>query len=160
MLHTQTVNFSRTILCLSSWNCASYADCSSEQAWWITAVSLSIGPYMAVSIFYSQYSCPVRSWPFPDTGRFLAGLFTFLSRRTFVNRLRASGRNWFRTIIMTMEICIVFREIMLSCETWSVVHVNKWQEISNTNRNCQRGAYFVLKTWLSACLQPLKRIHQ
>ena len=35
--------------------------------------------------------------------RFLAGLFTFLSGQPVVNQLRASGRSWFRTIIMTKK---------------------------------------------------------
>ena len=37
-------------------------------------VSSSLGPSVAINIFHQ---CPVRSRPFPGTGRFLAGLFTF-----------------------------------------------------------------------------------
>ena len=70
---------------------------------WITvllSVSSSMGPSMAINIFH-QYL--VRSWSFAGTGIFLAGLFTFLSRWPNVNQLRALGRNWFRTVVMTMK---------------------------------------------------------
>ena len=49
-------------------------------AWWITAlllVSLSMGLSIAINIFHP---CLVRLWLFAGTCRFLAGLFTFLSR--------------------------------------------------------------------------------
>ena len=57
---------------------------------------------MATDIFHQ---CLVRSQPFAGTHRFLAlaGLFTFLSRRPVVNPLRASERNWFRTVILTKK---------------------------------------------------------
>ena len=57
---------------------------------------------MATDIFHQ---CLVRSQPFAGTHRFLAlvGLFTFLSRRPVVNPLRASERNWFRTVILTTK---------------------------------------------------------
>lgn len=79
--------------------------------------------------------CMVRSQPFAGTGRFPAGVFTFLSRRPNVNQLRASGRNWFRTTVMNDYVknqvrvfCIVIRCMMMSCEMWSVLHANEWQE--------------------------------
>ena len=50
-------------------------------------VFLNLGPSMRVNSFQQ---CLVRC------GRFLAGLFTFLSRQLILNWLRASGRNWFR----------------------------------------------------------------
>ena len=81
------------------------------------------------------HQCLVSYCPFADTGRFLAGLFTFLSRRPNVNQLRASGRNWFRTTVMNDYVknqvrvfCIVIRCMMMSCEMWSVLHANEWQE--------------------------------
>ena len=43
---------------------------------------LSVGPSMAISIFHC---CLVRSQPFTGICRFLAGLFTFLSRHPVVN---------------------------------------------------------------------------
>ena len=63
---------------------------------------LELGPSMATDIFHQ---CLVRSQPFAGTHRFLAlvGLFTFLSRRLVVNPLRASERNWFRTVILTTK---------------------------------------------------------
>ena len=64
----------------------------------LISVSSNLGPAMAINIFHR---CLVRSRNFPGTHRFLAGLFTFLSRRPVVNRFRASERNWFRTIITT-----------------------------------------------------------
>ena len=77
------------------------------------------------------YWCLVRSWPFTGTGRFLAGLFTFLGWQPVVSQLSASGRNWFRTIT-TMKyklvFCVVFRNIMLSCEMQLVLHANEQQE--------------------------------
>ena len=45
---------------------------------------------MAIIIFHWSL---VRLWPFADTGRFLADLFTFLSWQPIVNWLRASRRN-------------------------------------------------------------------
>ena len=45
------------------------------------------------------HGCLIRSQPFAGTGRFLAGLFAFLSRWPTVKRLGASGRNRFITII-------------------------------------------------------------
>ena len=46
---------------------------------------------------FFNLQCLVRSWPFTGTHRFLAGLFTFLSRQPVVVHLRASEKNWFRT---------------------------------------------------------------
>ena len=57
---------------------------NSVQAQWIKAlllVSSSLGPSMAINIFHW---CLVRSWTSVDTDRFLARLFTFLSRRPIV----------------------------------------------------------------------------
>ena len=87
---------------------------------------------------------PVRSQTFTGTGRFMAGLFTFLTRWLIANqfRVRASGRNRFRTIITTVKkliksqgFCILFHDIMLSCEMWSVLHANESWETSNVARN-------------------------
>ena len=55
---------------------------------------------MAISI---SHQCLVRSWTFAGTHSFLAGLFILPSRQSIVNRFRTSGRNWFRTIIRTVE---------------------------------------------------------
>ena len=44
-----------------------------------------------------NFWCMVRSETFADTGRFLSGLFTFLSRLPIVSQLMASGRKWFRS---------------------------------------------------------------
>ena len=63
--------------------CASLTD-NSTTFW---SVSLSLGPSMVANIFHR---CLVRSWPFGGIHRFLAGLFTFLSRQPTVSRLRLS----------------------------------------------------------------------
>ena len=55
---------------------------------------------MAINICHQ---CLVRSQPFAGTCRFLASLFTFLSKQPNVNQLRTTGRNWFRTIITTKK---------------------------------------------------------
>ena len=76
------------------------------------------------------HRCLVRSRSFAGTDRFLAGLFTFLSSWPIVNRLRACGRNWFRTIMTTRRrkkekekksvFRVVFRDIMLcNYKMWS-----------------------------------------
>ena len=81
--------------------------------------------------------CMVRSQPFAGTGRFPAGVFTFLSRWPNVYWLRARGRNCLRTFITTFKkasqefFCAVFCNMMLSCKTWSVPHANEQQETSN-----------------------------
>ena len=107
------------------------------QAWGITAlqsVSSGLGPSMAVNI---SHRCLVRSQPLSGTGRFLAGLFTFFNRQPLVNRLRASGRNWFRTVAILVSLwrwkkqvrdfCIVF--LQRCAELWNVVsHTCKWTE--------------------------------
>ena len=49
-----------------------------------------------------QFQTHVCSSTFSGTYRSQAGLFTFLSRQPIVNQLRTSGRNWFRTIIITI----------------------------------------------------------
>ena len=51
---------------------------------------------LAVNFFHQ---CLVPSGIFAGSARFLAGLFTFLSRRPIVNQLRASERNWFKTVV-------------------------------------------------------------
>ena len=74
---------------------------NSAQAQWITvllSVSSSLGPSIAIHTFHW---CLVSSWLVAGAHRFLAGLFTILSRWPVVCWLRASGRNWWRTIIMT-----------------------------------------------------------
>ena len=80
-----------------------------------------------------SHQCLVRSQTFIGIRRFLAGLFVFWSRRPVVSGLRASGRNWFRTIIMTTKkttiFGIVFHNIMLSCKMWSVTHANEQQKL-------------------------------
>ena len=69
--------------------------CASSTA--LLSISSNLGPSMAINIFHR---CLVGSWPFAGACRFLAGLFTFFSRWPIVNQLRASGRTWFRFIIM------------------------------------------------------------
>ena len=98
-------DFLGPILHLSGWNsattaefCASLTDNHNTNG--TSLVSLSLGPSMAVNIFHG---CLVSSKLFTGTRRFLAGMFTFLSMQPLVNRLRASGRNWFRTITMTLK---------------------------------------------------------
>ena len=58
-------------LVLAAEFCASLTDT-------VIAVSLSLGPSVAIKIFHW---CLVRSWLFADAGRYLTGLFTFLSSR-------------------------------------------------------------------------------
>ena len=98
------------------------------QARWIALTALlsvpsSLGPSMAINICHW---CLVRSQPFSGTGRFLAGLFTFLSRQPVVNQLRVCGRNWFRTVIITTKtkvisqvFCMFFPDLI--AELWNVV---------------------------------------
>ena len=110
-LHTPTLltaNFERTTMHLRSWNSASCACCKKNCAsqTYITvlhSLSWSLGPSMAISIFHW---CLVRSHPFACNCP-VAGLFPFLKRQYVISGLRASERNWFRTIIMTI-ICINF----------------------------------------------------
>ena len=63
-------------------------------------------------------------------------LITFLSRQSVVSWLRASGRNWFRTVINTITrkkenkvFCIAFNN-MLSCEMWPVRHAKESWELT------------------------------
>ena len=49
------------------------------------------------------HHCLVRPWPFTGTGGCVAGLFTFLSRQSTVNQLRACKRNWLKTIIINTK---------------------------------------------------------
>ena len=68
--------------------------------------------------------------PFAGTGRFLAGLFTFLSRRPIVNRLRASGSNWFRTVTKTTrKACQSF----LHCLSPHFAGLKKMGSVPNAN---------------------------
>ena len=66
----------------------------------LLSVFSNLGPFMAINI---SHRFLVRSRRFAGTRRFLAGLFTFLSTRPAVKRLRASGRNWFRTSMTTTK---------------------------------------------------------
>ena len=66
---------------------------NSVQAQWITAllsVSSSLGSSTTIHMFHW---CLVSSWLVAGVHRFLAGLFTILSRRPVVCWLRGSGRN-------------------------------------------------------------------
>ena len=88
--HTDS-DYLRTILRVSSWRrSASHACCR------IMCRVLEPGTIHVRRLFLNL-QCPVRSWPFTGTHRFLAGLFTFLSRQPVVIHLRASEKNWFRT---------------------------------------------------------------
>ena len=101
---------------------------NSVQAWWITtllSVSLSLGSTMAINI---SHWCLVRSLPFAGTRRFLAGLLTFLSRQPIVNCFRASGRNWFRIIIMSMK--------EKSRSEFSALSFMTWCWAANSSQSC------------------------
>ena len=100
MLHTLTVIFLKEQSCFTLLNfCLSHLQQNSVQARQITAllsVSSSLRPSVTIGNIF--HWCLVRSQPFTGTGRFLAGLFTFLRRQPIVNQLRVGGRNWFRTV--------------------------------------------------------------
>ena len=76
---------------------------------------------------------------------FLLGWFVYLLEThqctQVYNQLRASGRSWFRTIIMMTEkqvivFCVVFHDIILSCEIWSVSHANeRWKLMMQLETN-------------------------
>ena len=74
---------------------------------------------MAINIFHR---CLVRSQPLAGASRFLAGLFTFLSRQPIANQLRACVRNWFRTIITTTPksdfVCVLHFAILCWAVKW------------------------------------------
>ena len=69
-------------------------------------VSSILGPSIAIN---NSHLVLVRSRTIAGIPRFLAGLFTFLSRRAIVNRLRGSDRKCFRTIITTVIIKNIFK---------------------------------------------------
>ena len=54
-----------------------------------------LGVSFSILKFQFLRTKPIRSQLVTDTGRFLASLFTFLSRWPIVNQLRASGRNYY-----------------------------------------------------------------
>ena len=94
------------------------------------------GNSMAINMFY--WCLDISHNLSHCTHRFLAGLFTFLSRWPIVNWLRASKRNHFRTIITTILpwIFSFFSSSLFSCcKMWSVPHANEWQETRNVGRN-------------------------
>ena len=68
--------------------------------------------------------CLVRYQTVAGTRRFLAGLFIFLSRSPVDSQLRASGRNWFRNIIMNTtakKVSFLFWLLWHYAELWNVV---------------------------------------
>ena len=96
---------------------------------------------------YFQYH---QAWDPPWQASFFTGIlldlagllafFKFLRRHPVANRLCASGRNWFRTIIMTTNkqvgvFCIVFHDMMLNCDMWPVLHSSERQETSSAAEN-------------------------
>ena len=54
-----------------------------------------LGVSFSILKFQFLRTKPIRSQLVTDIGRFLASLFTFLSRWPIVNQLRASGRNYY-----------------------------------------------------------------
>ena len=71
---------------------------------------------MAVSIFHQ---CLIRSLPFAGTHRFLAGLFTFLSRQPTVNGAEPVEGTGVEVLELSSKykkivFCIVFLDMMLS----------------------------------------------
>ena len=112
---------------------------NSAQAWWKTALLLvlpSLETPWQSTFFTGAWIYLTISAFHHCTHRFLAGLFTFLSRWPIVNWLRASKRNHFRTIITTIFLLWIFSLSLFSwCKMWSVPHANEWQETSNVGRN-------------------------
>ena len=60
-------------------------------------------PWPTIAVNISQW-CLVRSQTSAGIHRLFVCLFTISNRQPIVNWLRASGRNWFRTIITTKKI--------------------------------------------------------
>ena len=95
---------------------------------------------MAISIFHQ---CQVRSWPFAGTHRFLAGLFTFLSRQPTVNGaepVEGTGVELSSKVRkkLVRVFCSVFLDMMLSYKMWLVLCENEWQETGNVAGNWLR----------------------
>ena len=102
----------------------------SVKAWQISAllsVSLSLGLSRAINIFHW---CLVRSGPFTGTARFLASLFTFLSRwptgSELVKRTGSKQSSWLQKNQVR-----VFCTIVLICEMLSVPYANEQRKISD-----------------------------
>ena len=75
---------------------------------------------------------------FAGTGRFLAGLCSFLSWWPIVNWLRL----WKKKKVGVF--CTVFHDIMLRCEMWSVPHTNEFSiQFKNFNHST-RGNFVVV----------------
>ena len=148
MLHTLTVIFLKEQSCFTLLNfCLSHLQQNSVQARQITAllsVSSSLRP--SVTIGNNFHWCLVRSRPFTGTGRFLAGLFTFLRRQPIVNQLRVGGRNWFRTVITTMKKTglsflhsLSWCVAMLGFKIWLVLHTcEQWEASSAAGNWCRQ----------------------
>ena len=148
MLHTLTVIFLKEQSCFTLLNfCLSHLQQNSVQARQITAllsVSSSLRPSVTIGNIF--HWCLVRSRPFTGTGRFLAGLFTFLRRQPIVNQLRVGGRNWFRTVITTMKKTgpsflhsLSWCVAMLGFKIWSVLHTcEQWEASSAAGNWCRQ----------------------
>ena len=98
---------------------------------------------------------PVRSWPFAGTGRFLAGLFTFLSRRPIVNWLRigASGRNswlWKKTSRTEFSACLSQHYAELQNVAGPTC---KWMAAAGNQHKQWTTTYFIQchPPWLGSC---------
>ena len=98
---------------------------------------------MAINILNQNL---VSSQPFAGTGRFLAGLFNFLTREPIVNQFRASGRNWFKTITMKKKRfcfprCLLryYEEmrnvVSCACAWWGGGGMKKERTNGNNNNN-------------------------
>ena len=131
-------NFLRPILHLPSWNSLGLMGNTNSTTFGV----LKLGTLHGNQYFYQ---CLVRAQPFAGTCRYLAGLFTFCGRPLTVDQLRTSGRNGSEQSSLWKN---VLCGIMLSCEMWSVLHANEWQESSNVGGNwCRQWTTSDLVQW-------------